>query len=114
MKRCRKCGEDKSLSEFHPKQDMADGLQGNCRECQNGYIRRWRTRGNAKDIYRNTGGPYQVVYCPCNSFTNGSTFRRSEIAEMLDNEYLAIGTRFRHGVIVYEVSKKFTLQEVTT
>ena len=117
MKRCRNCGEMKPLSEFHPKDDMKDGHQSSCRECQNTYMRKWRYRGkgvNAGNVNAHRlGGPYRVVYCPCNSFTYGSSFRRSEIAEMLENEYLAIGTRFRRGVIEYEVSSGMTLQEVT-
>ena len=36
-----------------------------------------------------------MVYDPCNSFTGDSSFTRAQIAEMLNSEYLAIGTRFR-------------------
>ena len=102
MKACNKCGEVKPLSEYHKKHDNRDGHDNRCKFCKSAY-KNYRRRGNAKNIYKNTGGPYRVVYDPCNSFTIGSSFRRSEIAEMLNSEYLAIGTRFRRDGCELEV-----------
>ena len=102
MKRCNKCGEPKSLSEYHKKHDNADGHSNECKVCHrnNKY---YKNRGKARNIYPRTGGPYRVIYDPCNSFTIGSSFRRSEIMDMLNSEYLAIGTRFRRDGCELEV-----------
>jgi Recombination endonuclease VII len=34
IKACTKCGEDKSLSEYHAHKDTRDGKQSWCKECQ--------------------------------------------------------------------------------
>ena len=118
MKLCKNCGKQKPYSEFHLKADMADGYQSDCKECKNLFAKKWR-KSRGKGIYagkvnaHKLGGPYRVIYDPCDSFTKGSSFRRTEIAEMLANEYLAIGTRFRSDKGTWEVSASMTLREVT-
>ena len=54
-----------------------------------------------------------MIYDPCDSFTCNSSFRRNEIYEMLENGYLAIGTRFRYGLTTWEVNSAMKLMEVT-
>ena len=113
-KKCNDCGILKSLSEYHINNNKRDGCQSACKNCSNKSLKLWR-RSRAKGVKHlsKNGGPYRVVYDPCNSFTDGSSFRRTEIAEMLANEHLAIGTRFRRGMVLYEVSSRMTLLEVT-
>ena len=111
-KECRVCGEQKPLSEYHKKHDNKDGLQTCCRTCHYEITRHYRVRGEGRTIYSRTGGPYRVVYCPCDSFTAGSSFTRTEISKMMANEYLAIGTRFKRGIDEWEVSSRMTLLEV--
>lgn len=33
VKQCRRCGEEKAASEFHPRKDARDGLRSDCKEC---------------------------------------------------------------------------------
>ena len=111
MKACKTCGKPKPPSEFHRKRDSKDGYHSSCGECRNGYARQWR--GNGKDIYKNSGGPYRVLHDPWDSFTCNSSYKRSEVYEMLEDGYLAIGTRFRYGLTTWEVSSRNTLLEVS-
>ena len=52
---------------------------------------------------------YRVIYDPLNSFGERSEFSRQEIDDMLNNEYLAIGTRFRQGAHEYRVNDDLQL-----
>ncbi len=103
MKPCRVCGEPKPLSEYHKKHDNRDGHSNECKVCNTESKKLYKMRGNGKDIYKNWGGPYRVVYDPLDTFTSNSSFRRSEIMDMLRDEYLAIGTRFRRDGCELEV-----------
>jgi hypothetical protein len=118
MKRCNDCGLEKPLSKFHKKSDNKDGLNNFCSPCCS--IRQAKNRArlrvnngtNAASKHK-VGGPYKVVYCPCDSFTRNSSFTRAAIRKMLKDEFLFVGTRFRRGKITWEVSSKNTLLEVT-
>jgi len=49
MKRCKKCGDEKSLSEFHNDCRRPDGKYPNCKECHYAYMRnRYVTNPNVK------------------------------------------------------------------
>ena len=102
MKECNNCGVLKSLSEFYIKGDNRDGRMNDCMKCRKIVLQRWR-RDKANG-YSRGGGPYRLVYDPLDSFTSNSSFKRTEIAEMLNSEYLAIGTRFRNDGKEFEVS----------
>jgi hypothetical protein len=41
MKRCKKCGELKPLTEFHRATGMADGHRSECKECHRVRMRAW-------------------------------------------------------------------------
>jgi hypothetical protein len=43
-KRCRRCGTDKPLSEFHRNRTAKDGLQRYCKPCNGGAGTSWRER----------------------------------------------------------------------
>ena len=42
MKRCTKCGAEKSLSEFSKSKTTKDGYRGECKECQKAYGKKYR------------------------------------------------------------------------
>ena len=117
MKECKDCGLEKPRSEFHKKSDNKDGLNNFCSPCCS--IRQREHRGRAKSgndraaSKHKIGGAYKLVYCPCDSFTRNSSFTREQVYEMLNDEFLAIGTRFRRGIAEWEVSSENTLREVT-
>ena len=117
MKTCNDCGLEKPLSKFHKKSDNKDGLNNFCSPCCSIRQREHRARragvtDRAASKHK-FGGPYKVVYCPCDSFTSNSSFTRLQVYEMLNDEFLAIGTRFRRGIAEWEVSSEMTLREVT-
>ena len=115
MKPCKICGVPKALSEYHKKHDNKDGLNTHCRACHAELAREYKRGKGKKDnrLVAGVGGPYKVVYDPLDSFTCNSSFTRTEIREMIHDEYLAIGTRFRRGIQEWEVSTEMTLREVT-
>jgi len=39
MKKCNRCGETKTLDQYHKHADTKDGLKGNCKECDSAYDR---------------------------------------------------------------------------
>jgi len=41
MKRCKKCGEEKPLDEFHRAQGMRDGHRSECKDCHRARMRQW-------------------------------------------------------------------------
>ena len=41
MKRCKKCGETKPLTEFHQATGMRDGYRSECKECSRAIRRAW-------------------------------------------------------------------------
>jgi hypothetical protein len=52
-KRCARCGQDKSLSEFHTRADSPDGYRGDCRACRTEQERqRYRVNREAKLEYQ--------------------------------------------------------------
>jgi hypothetical protein len=50
MKRCKKCGETKPLSEFHPAAGMRDGHRSECKECSRAIRRAWYNANRDKAI----------------------------------------------------------------
>ena len=117
MKTCNDCGLPKPRSEYQKKSSNADGLNNFCSPCCSIRQREHRAAkksGNDRAASKHKfGGPYKVVYCPCDSFTDNSSFTRLQVYEMLNDEFLAIGTRFRRGSSEWEVSSANTLREVT-
>ena len=115
MKTCNDCGLEKPLSKFHKKSDNKDGLNNFCSPCCSIRQREFRSkRGKGMTASKHKiGGAYKVVYCPCDSFTRNSSFTREQVYKMLNDEFLAIGTRFRRGSSEWEVSTVMTLREVT-
>lgn len=53
MKTCTKCGETKSLDDFHRDRSQADGRRARCRECVAEDKRRWREENRDKELERN-------------------------------------------------------------
>lgn len=53
-KRCKKCGEVKPLTDFHPASGTRDGRRGECKLCHNAAKRAWygRNRDAVKDNVR--------------------------------------------------------------
>jgi len=48
---CAKCGEEKSLDDFHRKKaTKIDGKAAKCKSCQNKYLKEWRLE-DSKDYY---------------------------------------------------------------
>jgi len=41
-KKCRKCGEEKQLNDFHKDERYSDGLQPYCKKCKNNGTKQWR------------------------------------------------------------------------
>lgn len=114
MKKCKQCGDEKPYSDFRRKSDMKDGRQSSCRECANAYMRKWRRKTGITDRegYQFIGGHYKVIYCPWDSFTQGSSYTKTQIREMLRDGYLSIGTKFRNDERTWEVSSRMKLTEV--
>jgi len=54
VKVCTKCGQEKSLSEFHKDKYSNDGYTSNCKECRNKRSHKWRKTkiGLIKNIYK--------------------------------------------------------------
>ena len=99
-KECNYCGETRQLSDFHKKADTSDGLSNKCKQCCSTYE---KTRNHLRSREYHKHGPrskprstivYRVIYDPCDTFGYASEFTRVEIYDMLNAEYLAIGTRF--------------------
>ncbi len=105
-KKCQKCRIPKRYSEFNKNKNTKDGYGAWCRECMKVDWNEYSARGCEKNNVRYL---YFVIYDPLDSFTNGSSFTRAEIMEMLRAEYLAIGTRFRRGEVEYRVNDDLCL-----
>ncbi len=99
-KKCRICGKKKKLSEFHKRKASVDGHHHQCKQCHGMQYR--------------SDSVYTVIHDPWNSFTWGSQFPRKIILEMMDGDndgsYLAVGTKFKRGNTVYEVTEDMTLR----
>lgn len=52
-KKCRKCGRELPLSEFHRNAAHADGLQSHCKECGKEYLRDRGRRAKMSKVYSN-------------------------------------------------------------
>lgn len=50
MKRCKKCGDSKPLSEFHRASGMADGYRSECKVCSRASRRAWYVVNREKAI----------------------------------------------------------------
>lgn len=48
MMRCSKCGEEKSLSEFHKEKQGAGGLRSQCKKCRSDYSKKYRLTDKGK------------------------------------------------------------------
>ncbi len=83
------------MTDFYKRKASVDGHNHTCKFC----------------FYKRRKAPfYKVIYCPCNSFTGDSQFTRREVDEMLKQEQLAIGTRFKHALTEYVVSVDMRLE----
>ncbi len=89
------------MTDFYKRRGSVDGHNHTCKHCF------------AK---RRQAPLYKVLFCPCNSWTGDSQFTRNEVDEMLrgvDGEsFLAIGTRFSHGLTEYVVNEDMRLEGV--
>ena len=101
-KRCANCKQLLDPSAFNKDVAKKDGLCSWCRECKSLLSERTWRHGPRKKRTANVI-TYQVVYDPCDSFSVSSEFTRKEIYAMLNEDYLAIGTRFKRGQTEYEV-----------
>jgi hypothetical protein len=98
VKVCGSCKKELPFSSFYRRakgKGSIDGYWKNCKPCSGG-------NGSVKIYYR-------VIYDPLDSFLPTSAFTRQEIMDMLNMEYLAIGTLFRKGDRYYEVTKEMML-----
>jgi len=118
-KLCNKCGEPKPLSCFHKKADTRDGLNNYCKQCVATYEKARSARSRLR--YQEHGPlskprspiTYRVIYDPCDTFGYASEFTRIEIYEMLNAEYLAIGTRFirNRDRTIHYITNKMALEK---
>lgn len=60
MKQCIDCGELKELTDFHRKQDNADGYKNFCRNCSAKRLRNWRNAN--KDKHKQHDATYNLKY----------------------------------------------------
>ena len=109
-KKCQKCRVSKRYSEFNKNRNTRDGYGAWCRECKQADWMDYSERGYAK---KNRSYLYFVIYDPLDSFGENSSFTRQEIEDMLNAEYLAIGTRFRRGNYEYRVNDDLCLTRET-
>ncbi len=109
-KKCHRCRIRKRYSEFNKSNKTKDGYRGWCRDCTKADWMDYSKRGNTK---KNGSYLYWVIYDPLESFTKNSAFTRNEIEDMLHDEYLAIGTRFRRGKYEYRVNDDLCLTRET-
>ncbi len=110
-KKCTDCGKPKLLGEFNLDKHKRDGHRSKCRACEKliNYYKLPRRR----KAYQSRVSLYRVIYDPLDSFGENSEFSRSEIEDMLHDEYLAIGTRFRRGKFEYRVNDDLRLTRET-
>ena len=54
MKKCIKCGIEKSLSEFHKDRSQKDGHRNECKTCRNEYFTRYRQKNKDKIAEKNS------------------------------------------------------------
>jgi hypothetical protein len=104
-KRCPNCKVFKPLNQFNNNTNRKDGVQSICRECTRTKWKEYRLRKKMGVEGPGYVARYKVIYDPLDSFTKNSTYTSNEIAMMLDNEYLAIGTKFRRGEYEYRVNE---------
>ena len=118
-KLCNYCGETRRLSCFHKKADTSDGLSNKCKQCCSTYE---KTRNRNRTLEYQKHGPrskprstivYRVIYDPCDTFGYASEFTRVEIYDMLNAEYLAIGTRFirNRDRTIHYITNKMALEK---
>jgi hypothetical protein len=50
MKRCKKCGAEKPLSEFYKHHSNRDGFSGHCKDCHIAYVRGYQARKKFPDM----------------------------------------------------------------
>jgi len=105
-KRCASCENVKPFSAFSRNKATKTGRASWCKVCRAEWKRiRYKPSNNSK------WQRYYVIYDPIDSFTKTSSFTKSEIVDMLHNEYLAIGTRFRSGANEYRVNNNLCLKK---
>ena len=102
MKRCSDCQEMKPFGAFFKDRSHNDGYQSWCKACR-GKAQKRKRYDERKKTRKDYLPSFRIVYCPLNSWTDGSSFTRTEIDEMLAMEHLAIGTRFRRNGAEYIV-----------
>ena len=105
-KRCARCENVKPFSAFSRNKATKTGRASYCKVCR----AEWK-RIRRKPSYSNRWQRYYVIYDPIDSFTKTSSFTKDEIMDMLRNEYLAIGTRFRCGADEYQVNNDLRLRK---
>ena len=110
-KKCTDCKAPKLLGEFNLDKHKKDGHRSKCRACEK-LINYYRPPRRRKQ-YESRVNLYRVIYDPLNSFGENSSFTRQEIEDMLHDEYLAIGTRFRRGKYEYRVNNSMCLTRET-
>ena len=110
-KKCTACGRTKLLTAFNLDAHKKDGHRSGCRECQLANYSGRKPRQRRE--YQPRVSLYRVIYDPLDSFGENSSFTRQEISDMLDDEYLAIGTRFRRGKFEYRVNDDLRLMRET-
>lgn len=110
-KKCTDCKMTLLLNQFNLDKHKRDGHRSRCRACEKkiNYYRPPRRRKQ----YESRVNLYRVIYDPLNSFGENSSFTRQEIEDMLHDEYLAIGTRFRRGKYEYRVNDDLHLTRET-
>ena len=108
-KRCHKCRTWKRYSEFNKNRNTRDGYASWCRECKKANWMDYSERQRKGIGKRNGSYLYFVIYDPLDTFTDNSSFTKQEVADMLNLEYLAIGTRFRRGEHEYRVNSDLKL-----
>ena len=111
-KKCTDCKAPKLLNEFNLDRHKKDGHRSKCRACEK-QINYYKLPRRGRKQFESRVSLYRVIYDPLDSFGENSSFTRQEISDMLDDEYLAIGTRFRRGKFEYRVNNDLRLMRET-
>ena len=111
-KKCTDCKMTLLLNEFNLDAHKKDGHRSKCRACEK-KINYYKPMRRGRKQFESRALRYRVIYDPLDSFGENSSFTRREIEEMLREEYLAIGTRFRRGKFEYRVNDDLRLMRET-
>jgi hypothetical protein len=86
-KECRKCKQEKAASQFYRNQKSKDGLQSQCKECQNSHKRKRQFSFPTVSLCPRCGGTHTQAYS-----TQGKHQYRKCLAPVCGRRYTVTGT----------------------